>query len=133
MARLQQIKEKATKTESFLPVIFDKNLAKKTLKEKEKSKLQVFEAGLATELKTSDTISESVEKMVKMALASEFGAGLVMKTGAKKMIATISRGIMGDSGLRRSALIIADRFASEKKSKPVVLRSKKQRKAVLNG
>ena len=84
-------------------------------------------------IRKTDTMEQSVEKMVKMALVSEFGAGLVIKPGARKMIATISRGILGDSGLRRSALIIADKFASEKTRKPVMLRSKKQRKAVMNG
>jgi hypothetical protein len=132
MARLQQVKEQ-TKTKGILPVIFDKNLAKRTLKGKEKSKLDIFEAGLANELSATDTMETSVEKIVRMALTCEFGTSLVTKPGAAKMITTICNGIMGSSELRRSALIIADRFAGTKKEKQVVIRSRGRRKAVLNG
>ena len=54
----------------------------------------------------------------------EFGAELVMKPGAQKMISVISRGILSDRELRRSALIIADRFSSGEKKQVVVIRGK---------
>ncbi len=139
MARLTQVSEKS-ESSGILPVIFDRKLAKRTLKGREKSKLGVFEAGLAQELRTADTMEQSVEKIVKMALTCEFGAELVTKPGAKRMISTISRGILASSELRRSALIIADRFAclpvgtaGSGSKKQVMLRSRSKRKAVLNG
>jgi hypothetical protein len=129
MPRLTKVVEKASDP-SILPVIFG-NVSKKKVSEKEKSKLEMFEKGLGNELSSSDTIEQSVEKIVKMALAAEFGATLVTKPGAKNMINTISRGIMSDSQLRRSALIIADKFSTSGKTKIVSLRGRK--KAVLNG
>jgi hypothetical protein len=129
MPRLTKVVEKATEID-ILPVIFG-NVSKKKVSEKEKSKLELFEKGLGNELMSADTIEQSVEKIVKMALVAEFGATLVTKPGAKNMINTISRGIMSDSQLRRTALIIADRFATSGKTKTVALRGRK--KAVLNG
>ena len=58
-----------------------------------------------------DTIEQAITKIVKMALAAEFGATLVASKGAKGMVETIARGIMGDAQLRKQALIIIDRFA----------------------
>jgi len=131
MARVQQEKTKKEIDSKFLSVIFDKDFQEQKLEDKEKSKIELFESGLAGELLTSDTIEQAVEKIVKMALACEFGASLTAQAGAKKMVSVISRGILSDSGLRRNALIIADRFATGKKSKLVTLRGK--RKAVING
>jgi len=131
MARLEQVKTKKEMDPRFLSVIFDKDFRKQRLEERELSKVALFEKGLAGEISTGDTIEKTVEKIVKMALTCEFSAGLVAKTGAKKMISVISRGILSDSELRKSALIIADRFATGKTSRVVKLRGK--RKAVING
>lgn len=130
MARLEQ-KEQKEMDPKFLSVIFDRNYQKQRLAEKERSKVELFERGLEGELLTSDTIEKAVEKIVKMALVCEFGAELVMKPGAKKMIYTISCGILSDSRLRRSALIIADRFAASRKTKIAAVRGK--RKTIING
>jgi len=130
MARLEETSSKGVDSR-FLSIVFDKDYLKDKLDEKERSKVEVFEKGLAGELSTSDTIEQSVEKIVKMALVCEFGAELTTKTGAKKMISVISRGILGNSELRRSALIIADRFAKTPKSKIVNLRGKG--KNIING
>ena len=110
----------------FLSIIFDKDFSKQRLEEKDRSKVDTFESGLAKEMLISDTIDQTVEKIVKMALACEFGPSLVTKPGAKRMIATISRGIMSDSELRKSVLVIADRFAGQPTAKTVVLRGRKQ-------
>ena len=131
MARLEQVKTKKELDSKFLSVIFDKDFQKQQLEEKDRTKVELFERGLANELSTSDTIQGSVEKIVKMALVCEFGASLVVKAGAKRMVSVISRGILSDSELRRSALIIADRFSMNRKNKVVALRGK--RKAVING
>lgn len=130
MARLEQNQQKEMDPK-FLSVIFDKNYQKQRLEEKERSKVELFERGLAGEISTSDTIEKTVEKIVKMALTCEFGAGLVAKSGAKRMISTISKGILSDSSLRRAALIIADRFATSGKTRIVALRGK--RKTIING
>jgi adenosylcobinamide amidohydrolase len=130
MARLEQNQQKEMDPK-FLSVIFDKDYQKQRLEEKERSKVELFERGLAGEISTFDTIEKTVEKIVKMALTCEFGAGLVAKSGAKRMISTISRGILSDSSLRRSALIIADRFATSGKTRTVALRGK--RKTIING
>jgi adenosylcobinamide amidohydrolase len=138
MAKLEQTKTKKDVDSRFLSVIFDKDFPKESLQEKEKSKIELFEKGLAGEISRSDTIEQTVEKIVKMALTCEFGASLITKPGAKKMVSTISRGIISDSTLRRSALIIADRFANSEKSKVIKLRGKtvpggRQEKVIING
>lgn len=97
-------------TKEFLPLILGKELGEE-LEEKEVQKLELFEKGLANELKKNDTIEQAITKIVKMALAAEFGATLVAAKGAKDMITTITRGIMSDAQLRKQALIIIDRFA----------------------
>jgi hypothetical protein len=130
MARLQQTKTKEV-DQKFLSVIFGSDVSKEALKKEELSKIELFEKGLANELQMSDTIEKSVEKIVKMALACEFGPSLLTKSGAKAMVATISRGILSDRELRRNALIIADRFASSKKAKVISIRGK--RKNIING
>jgi hypothetical protein len=131
MARLTQEKTGKEMDQKFLSVIFDKNYQEQRLEEKERSKVELFEKGLAGEILATDTIEKTVEKIVKMALVCEFGAGLVAQKGAKKMIAAISRGILSDGRLRRSALIIADRFAKGGKTKVVTLKGK--RKTIFNG
>ncbi len=133
MARLEpgEQNEQKEMNPKFLSVILDRDFQKQQLEEKDRSKVELFERGLACELLTSDTIDRSVEKIVKMALACEFGAELVTKPAAKKMVSVISRGILSDRDLRRSALIIADRFATSRKTKIVPLRGKG--KSVING
>jgi len=131
MARLEKAKVTVKEIDpKFLSVIFDRKTSKEALKEKERSKLEVFERGLANEISTSDTIEKTVEKMVKMALVCEFGASLVTKAAAKPMIEVISRGILSDRELRRSALIIADMYAGRQK-KSVSIRG--NRKTIMNG
>jgi hypothetical protein len=54
------------------------------------------------------------------------------------MVSVISRGILSDRNLRRSALIIADRFATSRKTKVLTLRGKslpagRRGKAIING
>lgn len=130
MANLDQVKVKEFDPR-FLSIIFDKDFSKVTMDKKDQSKVALFEKGLANEISKSDTIEATIEKIVKMALACEFGPSLVAKPAAKKMVSVISRGIMGNSDLRKSALIIADRFASGQNSKAVALKGK--RKLVING
>jgi hypothetical protein len=81
--------------------------------EKQETKLDLFEKGLAQELSTGDTIDQAFTKIVKMALCAEFGPSFVKDKGAKGMTETIVRGIMGDSALRKQALMIVDRFAKK--------------------
>jgi hypothetical protein len=103
-------KETWTPTREFLPLILGREPGDR-LADKEVKQLELFEKGLANELKKDDTIEQAVTKIVKMALAAEFGATLVAASGAKAMVATITRGIMSDPQLRKQALIIVDRFA----------------------
>jgi len=97
-------------TRQFMPVIMGKNLADE-LDDKEVAKIDLFEIGLAKELKKDETIEQAVSKIVKMAIAAEFGPSLVATAGAKPMIDTITRGILADGELRKQALMIMDRFA----------------------
>ncbi len=83
------------------------------LEEEEERKIEVFEAGLAKEINAADTIDQAFTKVVKMALAAEFGPSFVKAKGAKGMIDTIVRGITGDMELRKQALMIIDRFAKK--------------------
>jgi hypothetical protein len=103
-------KERWTPTKEFLPLILGKDFGEE-LEEKEIEKLELFEKGLANELKKDDTIEQAITKIVKMAIAAEFGLSLVAAKGARPMIETISRSIMSDAQLRKQALIIIDRFA----------------------
>lgn len=107
-----QIRKKEwTPTKEFLPIILGKEIAE-DLEEKDLEKLELFEKGLANELKKDDTIEQAITKIVKMALVAEFGLSLVAAKGARAMIDTITRGIMSDPELRKQALIIVDRFAN---------------------
>jgi hypothetical protein len=103
-------KERWTPTKAFLPLILGKDFGEE-LEKKEIEKLELFEKGLANELKKEDTIEQAITKIVKMAVAAEFGPSLVAAKGARAMIETISRSIMSDAELRKQALIIIDRFA----------------------
>ncbi|MFA4858728.1 MAG: hypothetical protein WC901_04350 [Candidatus Margulisiibacteriota bacterium] len=82
-------------------------------KTKSASKMDLFEKGLTNELKCEDTINATLQKIVQMALAAEFGAAFVKSAGAKTMIKTLVRGIQQDRDLRKSALMIADRYATK--------------------
>lgn len=81
------------------------------VKEKEVSKLDLFEKGLAKEIAKNETVQGAVEKMVKMALAAEFGTSILTQAGSQGMIDTITYGILHDSELRKQALVIIDQFA----------------------
>jgi len=81
----------------------------------EESRLELFEKGLGQELNPGDTLEEAIGKMVKVALAAEFGPGLVREKGARTMVTTIARGILGDHVLRKQALLIIDRFITKDK------------------
>jgi hypothetical protein len=96
----------------FLPLILGKSLEDE-LDSEEQSKLELFEKGLAKALKSEDTIEQAITKIVKMALAAEFGPSLVTAKGANLMIAKICRMIQGDAQLRKQALVIVDRFTNE--------------------
>ncbi len=86
-------------------------LSKEKLNKKQINKMELFEAGLENEIKKTDSVDSAVRKVVRMAIASEFGPSLVKAKGADAMIETIMRGIMSDNTLRKQALIIIDRFA----------------------
>jgi len=92
---------------SFFPFL----LEKEELSKKEIGKIELFEAGLENELKKTDSVEVAVRKIVRMALAAEFGASLVKSKGAEGMVETIVRGIMSDNTLRKQALFIMNRFA----------------------
>ncbi|NQT30621.1 MAG: hypothetical protein HQ596_08620 [Candidatus Saganbacteria bacterium] len=104
-------KREWTPAKEFLPIILGKEI-EGDLGEKDLEKLDLFEKGLANELKKDDTIDQAITKIVKMAVAAEFGPSLVAAKGAKAMIETISRAITSDSELRKQALVIIDRFAT---------------------
>jgi hypothetical protein len=86
---------------------------KEQLDKSEERKIALFEKGLAKEIDTTDTIDEAFTKIVRMALAAEFGPSFSKAKGAKGLIDTIVRGITGDSELRKQALLIIDRFAKK--------------------
>ena len=108
--RTQIRKTEWTPTREILPLILGKQVGEE-LEESDLEKLALFEKGLANELDKEDTIEQAITKIVKMALAAEFGPSLVAASGAKKMVETITRGITSDAELRKQALIIIDRFA----------------------
>ncbi len=108
--RTQIRKKEWTPAKEFLPVILGKEFAEE-LEEEDIEKLELFEKGLANELKKEDTIEQAITKIVKMALTAEFGPSLVVAKGARDMVQTITRGIVNDPELRKQALIIVDRFA----------------------
>lgn len=91
----------------FFPLL----LGKEKLSKKDFGKLDLFEAGLKNEIKKTDTIEVAVRKIVRMALAAEFGPALVKSRGAEAMVETIVTGIMTDNILRKQALCIINQFA----------------------
>ncbi|MBI5700874.1 hypothetical protein HZC34_03380 [Candidatus Saganbacteria bacterium] len=91
----------------FLPLI----LGKDKLQKKDIGKIELFNAGLQNEIHKSDSVEVAIRKIVRMALAAEFGPSLVKAKGAEAMVETIVRGIMADNTLRKQAIIIIDKFA----------------------
>lgn len=102
-------KREWTPVREFLPLILGQD-PDETLGEKEINRLELFEKGLENELSKEDTIEQTVTKIVKMALAAEFGPSLPAAKGAGRMVETITRAILCDPQLRKQALIIVDRF-----------------------
>lgn len=109
--RTQIRKKEWTPTKEILPLILGKELSA-DLEEKEIERLELFEKGLAASLNQEDSIEQAITKIVKTALAAEFGPSLVVAKGAREMVHTISRGILQDPELRKQALIIIDRFSN---------------------
>ena len=110
-----QPKKTWSPSKEFLPIILGKEFSEE-LEDEELAKIELFEKGLANELAKEDTIAQAISKIVKMALAAEFGASIVAAKGAQAMIETIVGGITADAELRKQALIIIDRFAQQKDS-----------------
>lgn len=103
-----QIRKEWSPAREIMPFILGKELVNE-----EVNKLELFEKGLKNGIKKSDTIEAAVAKMVKLALAAEFGPSLVKAQGAEPMVSTITRAIMSDVKLRKQALIIIDRLSNE--------------------
>jgi len=78
---------------------------------KGEEKVEAFEKMLSELLKLSDTIPEAMNKMVKAALACEFGSSILDGKKSSMMVKSISGSIMADGELRRQALLVIDRFA----------------------
>lgn len=98
----------------FMSLMFGKGVPQpEELSPAETEKINLFEKELAKELNTTDTIQQAVTKIVRIALAAEFGPSLLTAPGSRQMVETIIRGIMDDPILRKQALIIIDRFAKE--------------------
>jgi hypothetical protein len=96
----------------LLPLILGKELDG-DLNKQEIKKLELFEKGLKNEISKNDTIENAITKVVRMALAAEFGPSLVKAEGAGPMVCSITRAIMSDAKLRKQALIIIDRLDHE--------------------
>ncbi len=108
--RTQIRKQEWTPPRELLPLLLEQ-APDDDLSQQETAKLELFEKGLKNEISRNDTIEMAVTKMVKMALAAEFGPSLVKAQGAGQMVATICRAIMNDPKLRKQALIILDRLS----------------------
>lgn len=83
----------------------------KEVSSKQKEHVALFEKGLSMQIKKTDTIDMALQSMVKVALAAEFGPSFLHQTGSKKMVQTITMGILSDPELRRQAMVIIDRYA----------------------
>lgn len=102
-------REKWTPTKEILPLIIGQNLEVE-LEGKELAKLELFEKGLERGLKQEETIEQAVEKVVRMAIAAEFGPSLVVGKSSSDMVRKITQAILAEPKLRQQALIIIDRF-----------------------
>jgi hypothetical protein len=98
----------------FFSLMFGKDLPQQqALEKRELEKLSLFEKRLEKELFTTDSIHQAVTKIVKTALAAEFGPSILASAKSQPMVETIVSGIMGDPVLRKQSLIIIDKFAKE--------------------
>ncbi|MBU0630254.1 MAG: hypothetical protein KKC80_04975 [Candidatus Margulisbacteria bacterium] len=98
-----------TPARAFLPLILGKD--SENLNKKETRQIDLFEKGLERNLSKEDTIESAVAKIVKVALAAEYGPSLVSDRNADPMIKTIAQAILNNAQLRKQALMIIDRFA----------------------
>lgn len=103
----QQESWKPAKT--FLPLLAELD----TEIDADLEKIALFEKGLSKELKASDSLDKTVGKMVKMALAAEFGASFCKAKGCDTMIDKITEMMQADPQLRRQSLLIIDRFVKK--------------------
>ena len=78
---------------------------------KGEDKIDVFEKSLSEGLKHSDSVNEGVNKIVKAAIAAEFGSEILTKKFADNMIRTIAASIMAEKELRKQALLIMGHFS----------------------
>lgn len=107
MATMDLQEHKWSYEKGFKPV----SVEREKLNRKQISKIELFEAGLKNEISKTDSLDVAMKKVVRMALAAEFGPSFVKTKGAEEMIKTILSGIMTDNPLRKQALFIIDRFA----------------------
>jgi hypothetical protein len=110
--RTQIRKKDWSPAREILPLILGQELAD-DLSQQEVKKLELFEKGLKNEISKNDTIEAAITKIVRMALAAEFGPSLVKAEGAGRMVCSITRAIMSDTQLRKQALTIIDRLDNE--------------------
>ncbi|OGC12120.1 hypothetical protein A3K48_06615 [candidate division WOR-1 bacterium RIFOXYA12_FULL_52_29] len=96
-------------TRAFLPLILGKETD--NLNKKETKQIELFEKGLERNLSKDDTIESAVSKIVKVALAAEYGPSLVADRSSEPMVRTIAQAILNNSQLRKQALMLIDRFA----------------------
>jgi hypothetical protein len=108
--KTQISKKDWTPTSGILPLILGV-VPEEKLNKQTTSKLELFEKCLGRDLDKEDSIEQAITKIVKLALAAEFGLSLVKAEGATRMISTITRAIMDDPKLKKQALIIIDRLA----------------------
>ncbi len=102
-------KETWKPAKSLLPMLIEADESENC----ELEKLALFEKGLSKELRANDSIEKTVGKMVKMALAAEFGASFVKSKESQQMTEKIMQVMVCDTQLRRQALLIIDRFVKK--------------------
>jgi hypothetical protein len=107
--RTQISRKEWSPARELLPLILGQELDGE-LNQQEIKKLELFEKGLKNEISKNDTIEDAITKVVRMALAAEFGPSLVKAEGAGQMVCSITRAIMNEPKLRKQALIIIDRL-----------------------
>ncbi|MFA5034406.1 MAG: hypothetical protein WC500_01285 [Candidatus Margulisiibacteriota bacterium] len=109
MLGLPEKKQTWSPARAFLPLILGQETDK--LDKKETKKIELFEKGLEQSLSQEDTIESAITKIVKVALAAEYGPSLAAAKSAEPMIRTITQAILNNAQLRKQALMIIDRFA----------------------
>ena len=108
--KLRQEKQENWKpAKALLPLMIEAECPE----EAELEKLALFEKGLAKELRSGDSLDKTMSKMVKMALAAEFGASFVKSKGCEEMAKSIMQVMSADPQLRRQSLLIIDRFVKK--------------------